>query len=1081
MSNNTSIASIVWPGLLFLISLLSPNTAVAAGSLSSAIQAVELTDLHLRYSIRNHIEFYEDIDGNLSISDVSSDAFVDKFEPTDNSNLGYTDSAYWLRFSVVNHASEVKQWYLVQRFTNMHYLDMYIPQADGSYQVKHGGNLIVPEERDVVDRHTVFQFALDSGEKKIFYLRAKSGGSMHLDLQIMQPRAFAHSAKQDHFLYGIFHGVLIIMLFYNAIIFLFLRDAAYKWLIIYIASVIFASSAYQGFLQLLFSKSTIEYSMYIIPVVVPAISISLLQFTDTFLTQANVPNYIRRINRSLIGITLLELLFIPDYVVAMTVMGPVFLVTLLFCIFRLVYAYKNQISSARWYALSWVVMLLTVMLASMSNFGYVPVNAFTSDSYLFGLMWMVLFMSVALADRVNKLKITAEQSESALKESESQRQMVMAVGKLGLWSWEVSDDKIVWSSETEAIFGLKKGEFGGTYDEFYKLTHPDDLDYLRRTVSATIKNNSPFYVEYRIIHPDGDQRWVGSYGKLEVDAENKPLRLRGTLQDITEFKQTKEELRDSELNYLNLFQTAADGFVIRTLDGEAVDANPAVCKMYGYTKDEYLQLPVEKLVSPESLYLLDQLREALSIGRSYYTDEAKGIRQDGTQFYLQVQANIIQYQGKPHVFIVLRDITKDKKLNDALKHIATGVADKSGLHFFQHLVLHLAHAYQAKYTLIGIVQDDTQEADIQTLAMCYYGKIVENIRFSREGTPCDSGVADRDRVIIENACQRFPNSAMLASLNAESMICEHLFDSKRNRLGFIWVIDDRPRPDIGELNELMQIFATRAAAEIERMQAEELLKQGNIRLEELVAERTSELTAANMELESFSYSVSHDLRAPLRAIDGFAQLLHEDIGHTLTEEQKLYLEKIRNNSQHMAALIDDLLQLSRVTRKGIVYKDFNLSDLVRESIHKCDEREHRDNVEITIEPNVTIKGDRGLMAVAIDNLVSNAWKYTRKTSPVSLEFGTVQKQGITTYYLKDNGAGFDMKFADKLFVAFHRLHRSEEYEGTGIGLATVARIIKRHGGNIWAESAIDKGATFYFNIHTNKMTEPAKLKEKIAH
>jgi len=723
-------------------------------------------------------------------------------------------------------------------------------------------------------------------------------------------------------------------------------------------------------------------------------------------------------------------------------------------------------------------MLISITLVSLSNYSIVPVNSFTSNSYLFGVTWMVLFMSIALADRVNNLRISVEQSQNALSESESQRQMIMHAGKLGLWMWDIAKAKINWYEEAEEIFGLKKGEFTGNYDQFFSLVHPDDISYLRQSVKSTLENNAPFYVEYRIIRADGAQRWIGSYGKLDFKEDAQPVRMRGTIQDITEFKQTKEELRDSEQNYHHLFDSAADGFVVCSIEGGTVDANPAACEMYGYSKNEYLQMPIEKLFHADSLEMFSRLNQALLKGHSYYTDEAKGVKSDGSQFYLQIKANIIKYQGKPHGFLILRDISRQKKLQTALKLVASGVSDSTGLLFFQHLVLQLGKVFQSKYTLIGTFNKETGStmSKFQSLAFYRCGKIVENVNFEAGPGIYETENSPTLHIYSRDVLERFPNNQFLVQLNAQSLIVIQLKNSKGRPLGALLIIDDRERVNFGELSEILQIFAARAAAEMERMQADEILKKGNIQLEKLVAARTVELSAVNQELESFSYSVSHDLRAPLRAIAGYCSLIEEELIGRQSNEVDAYIDNIKRNTLHMGELIDDLLQLSRVTRKGFVYTDIDLSKLVKESVKRIREREPKENVEITIEPNLWVRGDPGLMSIAVDNLISNAWKYTRNTENAKLEFGALRKNDNVSYYIKDNGAGFDPKYSNKLFSAFCRLHKADEFEGTGIGLATVARIIKRHGGNIWAESEVGKGATFYFDLQSVNVKQlPLKI------
>ena len=253
---------------------------------------------------------------------------------------------------------------------------------------------------------------------------------------------------------------------------------------------------------------------------------------------------------------------------------------------------------------------------------------------------------------------------------------------------------------------------------------------------------------------------------------------------------------------------------------------------------------------------------------------------------------------------------------------------------------------------------------------------------------------------------------------------------------------------------------------VDRATLEAALQRANAELEVRVQARTAELAAANKELEAFSYSVSHDLRAPLRAVDGFSQALLEDYGDQLDSTGKNYLQRVRNGAQNMGALIDDMLKLSRVTRAPLQPTEVDFSAMAHEIAAQLRHGETGRDICINIAEGLRAYGDPGLLHVVLDNLLDNAWKYTSKTAAAHISFDAVERDGETVFFVRDNGAGFDMKFAGKLFGAFQRLHRRDEFEGTGVGLATTARIIHRHSGRVWAEAEPGKGATFYFTLVT---------------
>ena len=251
---------------------------------------------------------------------------------------------------------------------------------------------------------------------------------------------------------------------------------------------------------------------------------------------------------------------------------------------------------------------------------------------------------------------------------------------------------------------------------------------------------------------------------------------------------------------------------------------------------------------------------------------------------------------------------------------------------------------------------------------------------------------------------------------------------------------------------------------LDRKRAEEEVRRLNTDLERRVQQRTSELVAANEELESFTYSVSHDLRAPLRHVDAYAQMLEEDFGAQLPPEAQNFTKKIRQGSQNMRQLVDDLLHLSHLGKTELNRQKTPLNPMVAEVVNELKPETASRHIEWQLGDLPLAECDPGLMKQVFANLIANAVKYTRPREEAKIEIGQLKANGEITVFVRDNGVGFNMKYVNKLFGVFQRLHRAEEFEGTGVGLATVARIVRKHGGRVWAEAELNKGATFYFTL-----------------
>lgn len=499
---------------------------------------------------------------------------------------------------------------------------------------------------------------------------------------------------------------------------------------------------------------------------------------------------------------------------------------------------------------------------------------------------------------------------------------------------------------------------------------------------------------------------------------------------LTSARQHSEEsLRDSEKRYRLLFDSnplPMWAYDLETLRFLAV--NKAAVRCYGYSQKEFLSMTIKDIRPAEDVPPL--LAAIKSV--SYELDDAgmwRHRKKDGMVIDVEITRHSIIFGDRCAEIVLANDITERKRYEEMIVRLA-GIVESS------------EDAILSK-NLDGIITTWNEGAER------LYGYAAGEIMGQSVSMLMPPGRKDELSLILGrlkrgDRIKHFETTRLKKS--GEQIDVSLTISTIKNRSGTI----------IGASTIARDITA--------RKRAEEQLHRLNETLEQRVFERTAQLQAANRELEAFSYSVSHDLRAPLRHINGFSQALLEDYADKLDEGGKGFLQQLRGASHEMAQLIDDLLQLARVTRSEMRREIVNLSELAHEVIADLTESDPERTVAINIEEGLEAIGDQGLLRAMLSNLLGNAWKFTSKLAQAEIAFGKDLQDGETVHFVRDNGAGFDMTYVNKLFGAFQRLHTASEFEGTGIGLASVQRIINRHGGRIWAESTIDHGATFYFTL-----------------
>ncbi len=499
-------------------------------------------------------------------------------------------------------------------------------------------------------------------------------------------------------------------------------------------------------------------------------------------------------------------------------------------------------------------------------------------------------------------------------------------------------------------------------------------------------------------------------------------------QDITQHREMEKKLK----RQLFALESAANAVIITDNSGCIKWVNKAFTKLTGYSQAEVLgkNPRILKSGNHDSSFYKSLWDTALS--GKMWQGEIINRRKDGSLYVDLMTITPLSEEGQVVNFIAIKqDISERKKMEEALRSREQGLNKTQEIAHLGSWELDLAENKLSwsdeVYRMFGL-----EPAEFGASYETFLDRIHPDDRKAVDDAYSDSLREGKDTYEIDHRIVRKSDG----EIRFVHEKCEHVKDES-----------GRIMRSIGMVQDITESKKTE----------EEILM-----LNEKLKQRAFELDAANRELEAFSYSASHDLRAPLRSIDGFGRILEEEYGKALDEKGKQFLGRLRNATQKMGQLIDDLLNLSKVTRAGICKEKVDLSRIATEIAAKLKENDSGRKVEFIIADGITAKCDKNLIKVAMENLLGNAWKFTSKHENARIEFGFIKDK--EAYFVRDDGAGFDMEYAGKLFNPFQRLHSSRDFKGTGIGLSIVYRIINKHGGNIWAEGSVEKGAAFYFTL-----------------
>jgi PAS domain S-box-containing protein len=535
--------------------------------------------------------------------------------------------------------------------------------------------------------------------------------------------------------------------------------------------------------------------------------------------------------------------------------------------------------------------------------------------------------------------------------------------------------------------------------------------------------------------------------------------------DVSAEKESVRQLEKSQERFTKAFNFSPLGMTITRLsDGRFMEVNPANQRVLGYTQEDFqgqtaLSANVWLTTEDRNHYV-----ETLTRNGQLEAYETRMRNKAGEVTEVRIWAEIIELDGEPSALSYTMNVSAEKRREALLLETAKGVSGETGELFFRSLVQHMSKVLQAELVIAGEIH---KEGTVETVAAAFMGAIVPNIQYELEGTPCSHTVqAFGECFYADHLADRFPADKFPIGGGYQTYIGVALRDADGSPIGILKALWQGNTALTSDTQALMTIFSSRCNAELVRMRRDREIQRLRETLERRVEERTGQLEQLNRELDSFAYTVSHDLKSPLRTIGGFTHLLREQLAQHLTVDDHKLFNRIEMSVGRMNALIVDLLALARVSQGDLQRKEVDLAVLANEVMLLTRAGEPHRAVQMRIEAPLMANCDDRLAHIVLENLLGNAWKYTSNTTEALIDFG--QRPGqpgdAPVFYIKDNGAGFDMGRSDRLFKPFNRLHASNEFEGSGIGLATVRRILERHGGFIRGEGVPGLGATFDFSF-----------------
>jgi PAS domain S-box-containing protein len=647
-------------------------------------------------------------------------------------------------------------------------------------------------------------------------------------------------------------------------------------------------------------------------------------------------------------------------------------------------------------------------------------------------------------------------AENTLHENEKRLHEAQEMAHLGFWLWDIKTGDVEWSEEVYKIFCLNPETFTPKIDSILELSPwPEDNQRDKELIARAMETHTPGDYEQKFLRPDKSVGFYYSTFRGNYDDSGNLISIVGTVLDITDRKNADLALSESEERFRSLYENVTIGIYRTTAEGQILLANPALVSMLGFNSFEQLANRNLEQEGYEPDYPRSKFLEKIDNEGKIIGLESAWNKKNGEVLYVRESAKAVRdARGKMLYYDgTVEDITDRKKVEEALRE-----SEDKFKYVFDHSVSGKSITFPSGEIHINKAFCEMTGYSPEELA---------NTKWQDISHPDDIK-------LTENELQSL--------ISGEKKLTRFIKRYIHKNGNIVWadVGTALRRDEYG--NPLY--FMTTTIDITEQKLAEETIIKLNEELEQKVIQRTELLEAANKELEAFSYSVSHDLRAPLRSVHGFTKILLEDYEANLDEEGKRICGIISSSATQMGGLIDDLLSFSRIGRTSMNPSQLDMKSIVHSVFEDTCPASQKSRIKLKIGKLHKAFGDANLMKIVWTNLISNAIKYSSKEDNCEISISSSLKDYTIAYSIKDNGVGFDMKYKHKLFGVFQRLHSEAEFEGNGVGLAIVQRIILKHGGKVWAEGEEGKGATFYFSLPVqdiNKETHDARRRTQGKH